>query len=76
MQRLVLPFLLAAVLHAGDSPIAAGINSFTIASYQQLARGDRNLALSPFNIAAALSMTLPGARGRTATAMPPCEIPL
>jgi serpin B len=67
MQRLVLPFLLAAALHAGDSPIAPGINSFTIATYQQLARGDRNLALSPFNIAAALSMTLPGARGRTAT---------
>src|SRR5579862_9882315 len=67
MQRLVLSFLLAAAVHAGDSPIVASINSFTIATYQQLARGDRNLALSPFNIAAALSMTLPGARGRTAT---------
>jgi serpin B len=66
MQRFVLPFLLAAALPAGDSRIVPGIDSFTIASYQQLARGDANLALSPFNIATALSMTLAGARGRTA----------
>jgi len=70
MKRLVLPFLLAAALSAGnsrgDSRLVPGINSFTVASYQQLARGDANLALSPFNIAAALFMTLPGARGRTA----------
>jgi serpin B len=59
--------LLAATLYAAGSRIVPGINSFTIASYQQLARGDANLALSPFNIAAALSLTLPGARGRTAT---------
>jgi len=67
MKRLVVPLLLAATLYAGDSRIVPGINSFNIASYQQLARADANLALSPFNIAAALSMTLPGARGRTAT---------
>jgi len=67
MKRLVVPLLLAATLYAGDSRIVSGINSFNIASYQQLARADANLALSPFNIAAALSMTLPGARGRTAT---------
>jgi serpin B len=67
MKRLVVPLLLAATLYAAGSRIVPGINSFTIASYQQLARGDANLALSPFNIAAALSLTLPGARGRTAT---------
>jgi len=42
------------------------MNAFTIASYKQLAPGDANLILSPFNIATALSMALAGARGRTA----------
>jgi len=42
------------------------MNAFTTASYKQLARGDANLILSPFNIATALSMALAGARGQTA----------
>jgi serpin B len=67
MKRLVLPFLLVAALPASDSGIVPGINSFTIASYQQLAHGDANLALSPFNIATALSMTLAGALVPTST---------
>jgi serpin B len=66
MKRFVLPFLLAAALPAGDSRIVPGMNAFTAASYQQLTRGDANLALSPFNIATALSMVLGGARGPTA----------
>ena len=66
MKRLVLPILLAAGLPAADSRIAPGMNSFTIAAYQQLARGDGNLILSPFNIGTALSMALAGASGRTA----------
>jgi len=56
-------FCWSRLLPAGDSRIVPGINSFTIASYQQLARGDANLALSPFNIATALSMTLAGREG-------------
>jgi len=68
MKRLVLPFLFAAALSAGDSRIVPGMNAFTTASYQQLARGgDANLILSPFNIGTALSMALAGARGETAT---------
>ena len=66
MKRLVLPILLATGLPAADSRIAPGMNSFTIAAYQQLARGDANLILSPFNIGTALSMALAGAGGRTA----------
>jgi serpin B len=67
MKCIVLPFLLAAALPAADSRIVPGMNGFTTASYQQLSRGDANLILSPFNIATALSMTLGGARGSTAT---------
>ncbi len=66
MKRLVLPILLATGLPAADSRIAPGMNAFTIAAYQQLARGDANLILSPFNIGTALSMALAGAGGRTA----------
>jgi serpin B len=42
------------------------MNAFTIATYQQLARGEGNLILSPLNIGTALSMALAGAGGRTA----------
>jgi len=42
------------------------MNAFTVTSYKQLAAGDANLILSPFNIATALSMVQAGARGQTA----------
>ena len=68
MTRLIVPFLLAAALQAAEPRIVPGMNAFTTASYQQLARGsDANLILSPFNIGTALSMLLGGARGQTAT---------
>jgi serpin B len=66
MKRLLLPILLAAALPAADSRITPAMNAFTTAAYQQLMGGDANLILSPFNIAAALSMALAGARGQTA----------
>lgn len=66
MKQLILPVLLAGVLHAADSPIPPTMNAFTLDSYKQLAQGDANLILSPFNIASALSMVLVGARGQTA----------
>jgi len=66
MKRFVLPVLLAAALPAADSRIVPAMNAFTTSSYQQLAGGDANLILSPFNIATALSMALAGARGQTA----------
>lgn len=69
MKRFLLPLLLAASLAAGDSRIMPAMNAFTAASYRQLARGDGNLILSPFNIATALSMVLAGARGQTADEM-------
>src|ERR1022692_2031515 len=66
MKRIVLPILLAAALPAADSQILTAMNTFTIASYKQLAGGGANLILSPFNVATALSMALAGARGQTA----------
>jgi serpin B len=66
MKRLVLPILLAAAMPGADSRITPAMNAFTTASYKQLAGGDANLILSPFNIATALSMALAGARGQTA----------
>ncbi|HUI76602.1 MAG TPA: serpin family protein [Bryobacteraceae bacterium] len=65
MKRLVLPIFLAAALPAADSRIMPAMNAFTTAAYKQLAQGDANLILSPFNIATALSMALAGARGQT-----------
>jgi serpin B len=61
-----MPILLAAALPAADSRIVPAMNAFTTAAYKQLAGGDANLILSPFNIATALSMALVGARGQTA----------
>ena len=67
MQRTVAYFFLTVTLLAADSRIIPGVNAFTTATYQQVAHGDTNLILSPFNIAAALSMVLGGARGATAS---------
>jgi serpin B len=66
MKPFVMPILLAAALPAADSRIVPAMNAFTTAAYKQLAGGDANLILSPFNIATALSMALVGARGQTA----------
>src|SRR5580658_9501566 len=66
MKLFVLPILLTAALPAADSRIMPSMNAFTTASYKQLAGGDGNLILSPFNIATTLSMALAGARGQTA----------
>jgi serpin B len=66
MKRFILPILAAAALAAADSRIMPAMNAFTTACYKQLAGGDGNLILSPFNIATALSMALAGARGQTA----------
>jgi serpin B len=66
MKRFVLPILLTAALPAADTHMTPSMNAFTVASYKQLAGGDGNLVLSPFNIATALSMALAGARGQTA----------
>ena len=67
MRRFVLPILLAATLPAGGLRIVPGMNAFTAESYRQLAGGDANLILSPFNIGTTLSMALGGARGATAS---------
>ena len=66
MKHLVLPILLTTALPAADSRITLAMNAFTPASYKQLKGADANLIVSPFNIATAISMTLSGARGRTA----------
>jgi serpin B len=66
MKRFFLLILLASALPAADSRIMPAMNAFTTASYKQLAPGDANLILSPFNISTALSMVLAGARGQTA----------
>jgi serpin B len=65
-MKILLPLLLAAALPAADSRIAPGMNAFTADAYKQVAKGDANLILSPFNIGTALSMALSGARGKTA----------
>jgi len=66
MKSFVLPFLLAASLPAADSGIVPSMNAFTTDTYKHLSGSDGNLIVSPFNIAAALSMALAGAQGRTA----------
>ena len=66
MRLVALPILLAAALPAADSRIASSMNAFTTETYRQVAHGDANLVLSPYNIATALSMALAGARGQTA----------
>ena len=73
IRRFTLPLLLAAGLHAADGG-APGTTRFATKAYRELARGHGNLILSPFNIAAALSMALQGARGQTAGEMTRCSI--
>lgn len=63
---LTLPLLLATALPAADTRITPGMNAFTTDAYKQLATGDANQILSPFNLATALSMVNAGARGQTA----------
>ncbi len=54
-------------LNATEGPVAAGLNHFSLNTYEQLAKTNGgNLVLSPYNIAGALSMALAGARGQTA----------
>jgi len=66
MFRPLFAFILAPALLAADGP-AGGLNRFSSALYEQLARrGDKNLVLSPYSVASALSMALAGARGQTA----------
>ena len=67
MKKMLLPLLAAVSVHATDVPTA--VNQFTTAFYGKIAPGEGNLICSPFNISAALSMALAGARGQTATEM-------
>src|SRR4051794_13803815 len=66
MFRPLFAVVLAPALVAAEIP-AAGLNRFSSALYERLAsRGDRNLVLSPYSVASALSMALAGGRGQTA----------
>jgi serpin B len=69
MKPFVLALFLSAGIHAADEGVAAGVNRFATASYRELAPANPNLVFSPFSISSALSMTLTGARGRTADEM-------
>lgn len=54
--------------HGGDPAAAANaINRFGLALHKVLPKPTENLVYSPFSVAAAMSMTLAGARGRTAS---------
>ncbi|KAK8774184.1 hypothetical protein V5799_011277 [Amblyomma americanum] len=52
-----------------SSDLTAGLSAFTVDLYKVLLSGNshQNIVVSPFSIAAALSMTLAGARERTAS---------
>jgi serpin B len=65
LKRLI-PLFLSALLPATAATIIPGINAFTTAAYHQIAAGNANQIISPFNIATALSMALAGAQGKTA----------
>lgn len=68
-NHIALCALMAVALHAADPPVP-DLNRFAAVSYRQLANSRTdNLILSPFNIAAALSMLLHGAQGQTAAQM-------
>jgi serpin B len=64
----MLPFLVGGVLLASDD-LTPGMNRFATGAYRELAKGDGNVVLSPFNIYTAISMLLAGARGHTAQAI-------
>ena len=49
--------------------VVAGVHRLAGGLYGQLAAGQGNLVLSPYSVAVALGMTLPGAGGRTAAEM-------
>lgn len=54
-------------VEGGDPVIAAGsVNRFGVALHKTLPKPAENLVYSPFSVAAAMSMTLAGARGKTA----------
>jgi len=56
------------IAHGGDPAAAANaINRFGLALHKVLPKPTENLVYSPFSVAAAMSMTLAGARGRTAS---------
>src|SRR5262249_26115352 len=69
VYRLALALFVAAAAKAGQTGTVSGMNRFAVASYQELAKGQGNLVISPFNIASSLSMALAGARGETAAEM-------
>jgi serpin B len=61
--------LLGAILVSGLAAGAADRNAFSESLYRHAARHGGNVVLSPYNISAALSMVLAGARGDTAAEM-------
>src|SRR5262245_13860839 len=67
LNRMATSLLLASALGAADEPVARGLNQFAVRTYWDLAPGAGNVIFSPFNIFTALSMTLAGARGQTAS---------
>jgi serpin B len=69
MRTIVALLLCASALPAANSDVTPALNGFTVDLYKRLSENSGNLTLSPFNIATALSMTVAGARGRTAEEM-------
>lgn len=67
-RRNVSLFLLGASLACAED-LVQGVNKFAAESYRKLGGTDGNFVSSPFSIHNALSMTLAGARGDTATEM-------
>jgi len=56
--------------HAADVDLAAtATNQFGIDLHRQLARGDKNLSVSPYSLQSALAMTFAGADGDTRSEM-------
>jgi serpin B len=57
------------VKDADTQKLIAGNTAFALSLYEQVARKDGNLFLSPYSISSALGMTYAGARGKTAAEM-------